>query len=197
MSNPSEKSVAKTQRKHFDLIPQSGHVRIRAIESAEIPGVARFAAKHLPSLKLDDLSIFERIVTLDSDSIQLFEAGGELAGVYAMLFLNRSGEEALLQDTFDGANPHLDHLALKNEKPAAIYTWFVACPGRAVTGFGNVAQLLQGERYAHADLYARPASAAGLRLMRGIGYFPVKSDPNGLHRYTRILNRSQFSEQAA
>jgi hypothetical protein len=197
MSNPNEKSVAKSQRKQFDLIPQSAHVRMRAIRLAEISTVARFASEHLPSLKLDDLSIFQRIVERDGDAIQLFEAGSELVGLYAMLFLNKAGHKALLHGDFDGANPSNGHLAPDGEKPAAIYTWFVACPGRAVTGFGNVAQLLQGERYANVDLYARPASAAGLRLMRGIGYEPVGSDPNGLHRYTRILNRPLFSQQAA
>lgn len=196
MTNTSQKSVAETQRKHFDLIPQSGNVRIRGIRIEEIPGIACFAAAHLPSLKLDDLSIFERIVRLDGDSIQLFEADGRLVGVYAMLFLNRRGESALLDDRFDGANPCLRHLAAGSVKPAAIYTWFVACPGRAVTGFGNVAHLLQGERYACADLYARPASAAGLRLMLGIGYRPVSSDPNGLHRYARI-DLTEITEQAA
>jgi hypothetical protein len=197
MSNPNEKSVAKSQRKQFDSIPRSEHVRIRAIKFAEISRVAQFASEHLPSLKLDDLSVFQRIVALDGDSIQIFEAGGEIVGLYAMLFLNRQGHCALVEDNFNGADPDIGHLALNGEKPAAIYTWFVACPGRAVTGFGNVAELLQGERFAHADLYARPASAAGLRLMLGIGYEPIRSDPNGLHRYTRILNRPQFSEQAA
>ena len=197
MSYSSQKSVAESQRKQFDQLPLSNFVGIRAIRRAEIPGVARFAAGQLPSLKLDDLSIFDRIVAHDPDTIQIFETDGRLVGLYAMLFLNRRGHQALLDDTFDGADPSSDHLALKSEKPAAIYTWFVACPGRAVTGFGNVAQLLQDERYAHANLYARPASPGGLRLMRGIGYVPVKSDTNGLHRYTRIRNRPQFSEQAA
>ncbi|HSM39596.1 MAG TPA: hypothetical protein VK862_02515 [Afifellaceae bacterium] len=196
MTNTSQKSVAETQRKLFDLIPQSRHVRIRDITVGEIPAVARFAAAHLPSLKLDDLSIFERIVQFDSTCIQLFEAGGELVGVYAMLFLNRRGELALLDGQFDGTNPCFEHLAARSEKPAAIYTWFVACPGRAVTGFGNVARLLQGGRYARADLYARPASAAGLRLMLGIGYRPVSPDPNGLHQYLRI-DLTEVIEQAA
>jgi hypothetical protein len=197
MSHASQESVAKLQRKQFDLIPFSDHVDIRAIQRDEISRVARFAAAHLPSLKLDDMSIFDRIIARDPDTVQLFEAGGQLVGLYAMLFLNRQGHQALLDGEFDGSCPSLAHLARKNEKPAAIYTWFVACPGRAVTGFGNVAQFLQSERYAGADLYARPASAAGLRLMLGIGYIPVHSDPNGLHRYTRVLNRPQFCEQAA
>ena len=196
MTRTSQQSVAETQRKLFDLIPQSRNVRIRGIKIDEISSVAQFAAAHLPSLKLNDLSIFEQIVRLDGDAIQLFEADGRLVGVYAMLFLNRRGESALLDDQFDGTNPCLKHLAARSEKPAAIYTWFVACPGRAVTGFGNVAHLLQGERYARADLYARPASAAGLRLMLGIGYRPVSADPNGLHRYRRI-DLTEITEQAA
>jgi len=175
----------------------SRHVAIRAIEVSEIAEVARFASAHLPGLQLDDLSRLEMIITRDRDQVQLFHAGPRLVGLYAMLFLNRNGLEALLADRFDGANPCIEHLAQTAANPAAIYTWFVACPGRAVSGFGNVSQLLQGKRFAAADLYARPASAAGLRLMSGIGYVPVSCDPNGLHRYTRINNRRSNSRIAA
>jgi len=197
MSLSSEKSVAKSQRKQFDLLSPSEHIGIRSIRRSEISKAAQFASRHLPSLKLGNLSIFERIVALDCDSIQLFESGGKLVGLYAMLFLNRTGEEALLAGNFDGANPCTSLLAQKCEKPAAIYTWFVACPGRAASGIGNIAQYLQGARFAHADLFARPATAAGLRIMRSTGHYPISSDPNGLHCYRRILNRPLSSQKAA
>ncbi len=185
------------QRKDFDHLPLSDHVTIRPITAPEIPTVAEFAKRHLPSLQLDDLSKIEQIVESDANAIQLFEANGKLLGLYAMLFLNPTGINALIDSRFDGSYPAREFIVSDTEIPAAIYTWFVACPGRAVTGFGNVAKFLQSDRFAKADLYARPASPAGQRLMLGIGYRPVTADPDGLHKYTRICNRTPEIQQAA
>lgn len=197
MSNSNEKSVANLQRHEFDTLRPSSRFCVRPIRKHEISGAAGFAAGHLPSLNLDDLSVFEQIILHDRDTIQLIEADGRLVGIYAMLFLNRSGLDGLLNGRFDGTDPQFDHLAEKSANPAAIYTWFIACPGRAAAAIGNVARLLQGERFAHADLYARPATPAGLRIMLGTGHLPVSSDPNGLHRYTRLANRQLNSQLAA
>jgi hypothetical protein len=193
----SKKGVANMQRKEFERLPVSHHVTVRPITFAEISPVAEFAKRHLPSLRLDNLSNIERIVEIDSDAIQVFEAEGQLVGLYAMLFLSRQGLNALINDQFDGGNPAGEFIAGRSDRPVAVYTWFVACPGRAVTGFGNVAKFLRGERFAKADLYARPASPEGLRLMKGIGYRPVTLDSNGLYRYTRLCNRMPNLEQAA
>ncbi len=196
MSHSNKQSVAKLHRKEFDLLSPSRHVTIRAIELPEIAEAARFASAHLSGLQIDDLSRLETIIARGREQVQLFHARDRLVGLYAMLFLNRDGLESLLSGTFDGANPCIDHLVEETATPAAIYTWFVACPGRAVSGFGNVARLLRSARLAGADLFARPASDAGLRLMRGIGYTPIGSNPAGLHRYIRIQNRT-ISRKAA
>ena len=184
-------------RKEFDLLPASPQISIRSIELAQLSEAADFAGAHLPELNLGDFARIKSVVGHDPTQVQLFYRSNRLVGLYAMLFLAKDGHQALLDGDFDGAKPELDMLADPADRPAAIYTWFVACPGRPVAGFGNVSKFLRRERFAHADLYARPASAAGHRLMLGIGYRPLSPDPNGLHRYTRIANRLTVQEEAA
>ena len=196
ISDTNEQSVANLHRKEFDLLPASRQISIRAIEFSQLTEVADFAAAHFPELNLGDFARVKSVVEHDRRQIQLFYKSGRLVGLYAMLFLNKTGFAALLNGNFVGAKPNLDHLAGPGTTPCAIYTWFVACPGRPVIGFGNVSEFLRGERFANADLFARPASPAGHRLMLGIGYQPLGADPDGLHRYVRIANRRSAKTQA-
>ncbi len=193
----SEQSVANLHRKEFDLLPSSPQISIRPIRLDQLAETADFATEHLPELDFEGISDIEAAVEHDPTQVQLFYQGGRLVGLYAMLFLDQSGHEALINGQFDGSRPDLKLLAHPTDQPSAIYTWFVACPGRPVAGFGNVAKFLCATRFSRADLYARPASASGHRLMLGIGYRPVTSDPNGLHRYVRLANRRNVQEEAA
>jgi hypothetical protein len=197
MSHSDEQSVAYSQRKEFDLLAPSRLLTIRPLAKSEIGSAAEFAKRHLPSLRLENLNFITAILAHDRDSIQRFDRRGEMVGLYALLFLNDRGLEALFGGQFDGTSPRIEDLVPADDKPAAIYSWFVACPGRAAAAIGNVAALLRNERFGEADLFARPATSEGLRIMRGTGHVPVTSDPNGLHRYTRIINRHSISDKAA
>lgn len=196
-NDPDKRSVAFLHRKEFDLLSPSPRITMRAIELSQLAEAADFASAHLPDLDLGNFARIRSVVEHDPTQVQLFYQSNRLVGLYAMLFLCKSGREALLNGQFDGARPELNLLADPVDRPAAIYTWFVACPGRPVAGFGNVSEFLRLERFARADLFARPASPAGYRLMVGIGYRPLYREPNGLHRYTRLANRLNVQEEAA
>lgn len=184
-------------RKEFDQLPASKHIAVRPIELSQLTEAADFAASHLPEINLGDFARIKSIVEIDRTQIQLFYRFERLAGLYAMLFLNTNGRSALMDGSFDGARPNLDFLVSENEIPAAIYSWLVICPGRAAAGIGNVSVLLNSRRLGRADLFARPTTVEGLRILRGTGHLPVTADPNGLHRYVRIANRRSVPQEAA
>lgn len=197
MTHSNEQSVAILHRKEFDRLIPSRHVAVRSLRQSEVGEAAEFAKRQLPGLKLDNLERVRAILTHDRASIQRFGRAGEIVGLYAMLFLNDRGFDALLGGKFEGAHPEFDHLAQADSKPAAIYSWLVACPGRAAAGIGNVSAMLQGKRFRDVDLYACPATHDGLRILRGTGHVPVTSDPRGLHCYVRIRNRNSIHVRAA
>ncbi len=192
-----EQGVANLHRKEFDLLKSSQHLSVGPIELSQLNEAADFAAHHLPEIDLGDLALIRSIVEIDPAQVQLFHRFGRLVGLFAILFLNPNGKKALLDGSFDGSRPDLDFLVTRKETPSAIYSWLVICPGRAAAGIGNVSVFLNTPRFQRADLFARPATVGGLRILRGTGHRPVTSDPNGLHRYVRLANRHTVQEKAA
>ncbi|HEX2147160.1 MAG TPA: hypothetical protein VHG11_05845, partial [Pseudorhizobium sp.] len=112
-----------------------------------------------------------------------------LVGVYCMLFLKESGLDSLLSGDFDLHSPPLEHLAAPSERPKAIYKWLVVGPGSASSGIGAISEMLSQERYAAADLYARPQTPEGRRVMISVGFHPIPGNRAGMYRYIRLRNR--------
>lgn len=189
-------SVAKKQHKDFDTLRPTSRLYVRPAEIGDLAETATFAVAQLQLLKLADLGIYESLSRFDQDMIQIFVRHGAIVGVYAMLFLNSEGLCAMLAGKFDTHVPNKSFLATPPEEPAGIYNWFTACPGLAAAGFGNVAEILTRERFSRADLYARPASDAGRRIMKELGYRRIECATDDLFRYVRRVNRIQPSDQS-
>lgn len=185
------------QRREFDTIRFPRHPPCRPAREDDIPRAAEFVERALPEFKLGDRSVIAGLVRFDPDMIQLFFRKGEVIGLYAMLFLNRHGLDALLEGGLCPQAPALEHLARPQEAPCGIYNWLVVLPGPASAGFGTISELLSRERYADADLYARPLTAEGLRIMVGIGYRPLAGRSDKLHCYARLRNRGEIRRVAA
>lgn len=90
---------------------------------------------------------------------------GEAEGFIALLFLNRSGFEALMFGRFNPESPDLDHLAAPHERAMAIYVWCLA-GATPEAKYAVVRAVTEARRKAFADiaLFARPVSREG-RMM--------------------------------
>jgi predicted GNAT family N-acyltransferase len=91
-------------------------------------------------------------------------------GFFALLMLNDSGMRRLIDGTFDTANPDLALLTGQNEKPAGIYLWAVHAPGSLSGGIALVLEKVSSPLYAEANLYARPLTAGGNRILEATGF---------------------------
>ncbi|QPC41905.1 hypothetical protein HW532_03730 [Kaustia mangrovi] len=115
-------------------------------------------------------------------------------GYVALLMLNARGLEALISGALDAHDPQLEYLEDSGGQPAAVYVWGVVAAGKAIAGLPRIMDLLQAERYRHADLYARPATEAGLRILKSLSFVqcPRAGEPEGeeLYVYRRIANRT-------
>jgi hypothetical protein len=197
MLNSPYPTVEKTHRKDFDTLKPARHIIVRPADRLDLADAAEFANRHLPDLNLDNLSSFCRLAMFDPDSIQLFYLKGNLVGIYALLFLNELGLSALVNGSLTVQNPPFDFLAPTTRQPAAIYTSFVACPGRAAAGIGTVAAKLRQPRFAAANIFARPASEGGRRIMEGVGFVPFMPGQSDLYYFVRLRNRAQIAKTAA
>lgn len=187
------RGAAATQRREFDTLCFPRHPFRRPARVEDLPKAAEFVARLMPQLALGDLSRFARLVQFDPDTIQLFLHDERIVGLYCMLFLRDSGLKALVAGNLDLTDPALEHLAAPPEPPRAIYNWLVIGPGSASTGISAISKLLSQDRYAAADLYARPETPGGRRIMTNVGFQPIPGNRAGMYRYVRLRNRHNSS----
>jgi len=91
-------------------------------------------------------------------------------GFFALLMLNDAGMKQLIDGTFNARNPDLSLLTAQNEKPAGIYLWAVHAPGSLSGGIALVLEKISSPLYAQADLYARPMTVGGNRILEATGF---------------------------
>lgn len=124
------------------------------------------------------------VLTHDPDSVWVFERDGHPVGGAAFLFLSETGVAALLAGSIDPHAPDKRWLVRPDESPAGIYIWALLGRGRAAFVLSHGFARLRETRYAPADLWTTPSSAAGRRFTRMNGFQEVAERP-GLYRYIR------------
>lgn len=181
---------AVLQRREFDHLGRVTQSRVTAerVEARDIPDLLAFAANEIPVLS-SAAGAVARVATRNRDSVWVFRRNGKTAGVYAMLHLSKDGLESLLLGEFDASFPDPADMVATGDQPAAIYKWAVVAPGLASAGICLISRLLQADRYATANLFARPTTPGGRRIMSNLGFQPVRSGVPDLYRYVRLSNR--------
>lgn len=187
---PEHHDGANMQRREFDHLVRISRpgLAMEPVGHDEIPALLAFATSQIPVLA-SAVEAVARVITRNSESAWVFRSGGRTRGVYAMLHLSSEGLEALLLGEFNTGFPDPSLTVRTGEAPAAIYKWAVVAPGMASAGICSISRILQADRYATANLYARPTTEPGARLMAHLGFRPVHSGYPDLHRYVRIANR--------
>jgi hypothetical protein len=178
--------VAKHPHFRLDLerLTPSPEFSVAPAGEVELLYLVTMAALRIPSVR-GSLRAVEQ-VHRHSGSILAVRKRHELAGCFATLSLNQSGTEALLDGSLSVAEPSQSHLVRAGETAAAIYVWAVCGHRMAVAAAGNVMQWLRQPMYARADLYARPATPEGKKLMIRAGFYPlVGTEPKSLWVYRR------------
>jgi len=178
--------------KEFDevTLPPRQRIVAKPAEIRDIPLLLRHAEAAI-GLSLASVETVARIACAHPDSLWSFWCRDRLVGGFAMLMLNGQGLVALLSDSIDLSDPAPTLLASPQERPAGIYVWAVLGPAIAAEGVTRVIVRLQQYPYERSDVFALPATSAGLRLIRGLGLHLVPGHPRALYRYVRFANRTQ------
>jgi hypothetical protein len=178
------------QRREFDHLGRLYRPGILAqrVGFDEVPILLGFAAREIPFLS-SAIDAVNRVINRNRDGIWVFRRGERAVGVYAMLHLSSEGMEALLLGEFNTTYPDPSLIVNSNEKPAAVYKWAVVAPAMAASGICAMSRLLQADRFATANLYARPMTSRGGKIMAHLGFKGVRSGFPDLQRYVRIINR--------
>lgn len=175
-------------RHDFDFVPRRAEVDVRPPHEDEFNTLAEMASARIPEVAVSG-AFLKAFAARDRDSILAFAHRGKVMGGVAFLFLNETGLDDLLLGQFDFANPTERVLAGPIEDVAAIYTWATALDGRGILGLGNVAEHLSKRRFRFADLYGRPNTEDGRRLVQSVGFKPIAAFQENLWIYERASKR--------
>ncbi|MBX3491813.1 MAG: hypothetical protein KF899_02565 [Parvibaculum sp.] len=141
-------------------------VRIRALGAEKI------------GADIASLETFRRIHRRNADSLWGVYAGEDtLAGFFAFLMLNRPGTEKLVSAELDTRNPAMDALCRTGEAPHAVYIWAIVAEKRVAGALPQILTQFDAAVYARTDLYGRPATESGRRLMQKFGFNSVSGAP--------------------
>ncbi len=185
------------QRREFDDLSRTNVARTSAqrVEIEEIPGLLALAAREIPVLSTAADAV-ARVSIRNRDSVWVFRRADVPVGIYAMLHLSKDGLEALLLGELNTSFPDSHCMVPTGEAPAAIYKWAVVAPGMASAGICAISRMLQSDLYANANLFARPTTMGGERIMASLGFRKVRSGLDDLHRYIRLANRTDHLVEA-
>src|SRR4029077_18745382 len=167
---------------------------------AQVDALMDLARKAIP--RLADNSIVHRVVSHNPDTLWAItrrshykSTAAEGEGLVAFLMLNDIGLKSLVQGTFNAADPDLSMIVRQHEKPSGIYVWGIHSPGIIAGGVALTVEKISTKLYRDVDVYARAATAQGLRLMQTMGFEPGAEycglrNPN-VHVYRRTQGIAQ------
>jgi predicted GNAT family N-acyltransferase len=103
--------------------------------------------------------------------------------------LNHAGMRGLFDGSLNVADPDISMIAQQNEKPVGIYVWCVHAPGVLAGGMPLTVEKISTRLYRDVNVYARAATAYGLKLMQTMGFEPHAEYAGIVHPSIHIYRR--------
>lgn len=152
---------------------------------ADIPGLTKneilqAAARHNPD-------IFWAISRRDRFDIS--DPQGE--GFLAVLPLTHEGMRRLLDGRLNTKDPELCYVARQSERPAGIYVWAIHAKGTLAAAIPLVLQKISSPLYQGVNLYSRPITKGGLRVLEPLGFQPGASYQELFTPHLQMFDRSK------
>ena len=104
------------------------------------------------------------------DRFDINDPKGE--GFLAVLPLNHEGMRRLIDGRLNTKDPELCYVARQSERPAGIYVWAIHARGTLAAAIPLVLQKISSPLYQGVNLYSRPITKGGLRVLEPLGFHP-------------------------
>ena len=89
-----------------------------------------------------------------------------------MLPLTHEGMRRLIDGRLNTKDPELCYVARQSERPAGIYVWAIHAKGTLAAAIPLVLQKISSPLYQGVNLYSRPITKGGLRVLEPLGFHP-------------------------
>ncbi|WP_225122901.1 GNAT family N-acetyltransferase [Bradyrhizobium sp. BRP22] len=111
-------------------------------------------------------------------------------GFLAVLPLTHEGTRRLIDGRLDTKNPDLAFVARQSERPAGIYVWAIHAKGPTVAAIPLVLQKFSTPLYQGINIYSRPITKEGLRVLEPLGFTPGARYDGLFAPHLQMLDRS-------
>lgn len=168
---------------------------IFTVDAAGIASLMDAARQDIPGLTSNEIvqsvvnhnpDVFWAIAR--KDHFDIASPKGE--GFLAVLPLTHEGTRRLVDGRLDTKNPDLSFVARQSERPAGIYVWAIHAKGTLVAAIPLVLQKISSPLYQGVNLYSRPITKEGLRVLEPLGFTPGAHYDGAFAPHLQMLDRS-------
>jgi predicted GNAT family N-acyltransferase len=150
---------------------------IFTVDAAGIAALVDRARQDIPGLTSNEM--FQSVANHNPDTFWAIAkkdrfkvAAPRGEGFLALLPLTHEGMRRLLDGRLDTRNPEICFIARQSERPAGIYVWAIHAKGTLVAAIPLVLQKISTPLYQGVNLYSRPVTKEGLRVLEPLGFTP-------------------------
>jgi predicted GNAT family N-acyltransferase len=150
---------------------------IFTVDATGIASLMDRAREDIPGLTSNE--IFQAAVNHNPDIFwaiarkDRFDIGGPKGeGFLAALPLTHEGMRRLIDGRLDTRNPEICFIARQSERPAGIYVWAIHAKGTIAAAIPLVLQKFSTPLYRGVNIYSRPLTKGGLRVLEPLGFHP-------------------------
>jgi predicted GNAT family N-acyltransferase len=174
------KSVAAGPTRSLDKMTMLQLARRTVVFNVDAGGIASLmdaAREDIPGLTTN--RIVQAVANHNPDTFwaiarkdQFDIAAPKGEGFLAVLPLNHEGTRRLIDGRLDTRNPDIAFVARQSERPAGIYVWAIHAKGAIVAAIPLVLQKFSTPLYQGVNIYSRPITKEGLRVLEPLGFSP-------------------------
>ncbi len=172
--------------------------RRTVIFTVDGPGIATLvdrARRDIPGLTSN--AMFQSVANHNPDTFWAIArrdhfdiASPEGEGFLAVLPLTHEGTRRLVDGRLDTRNPELCYIARQSERPAGIYVWAIHAKGTVAAAIPLVLEKFSAPLYRGINIYSRPVTKEGLRVLEPLGFSPGASCDELFTAKLQMLDRS-------
>ena len=168
---------------------------IFTVDAAEIASLMDNAREDIPGLTSNEIvqavanhnpDTFWAIAR--KDNFDIVSPKGE--GFLAVLPLTHEGTRRLVDGRLETCNPDLSFVTRQSERPAGIYVWAIHAKGAIAAAIPLVLQKFSTPLYQGVNIYSRPITKEGLRVLEPLGFSPGARYDGAIAPHLQMLDRS-------
>jgi predicted GNAT family N-acyltransferase len=197
--NAARKSTASGPARSLDkmtVLQMARRTVIFTVDAAGIASLMDAAREDIPGLTTN--AIVQAVANHNPDTFWAIAkrdhfdiASPKGEGFLAVLPLTHEGTRRLLDGRLDTRNPDISFVARQSERPAGIYVWAIHAKGAIAAAIPLVLQKFSTPLYQGVNIYSRPITKEGLRVLEPLGFSPGARYDGVIATHLQMLDRSE------